>query len=154
KQVAVLKSKEEPDKKESVQRAEVETTVDQEDPDGKEDQDKVVLKTDPGLHRVVWDLRLRGAEPIKKAKIDWGDPEQGPLALPGTYTLKLNVEGKSYTTKLTVEPDPRLAAMTKPASANPSGLEVQQTLTLRVRDDINRLSGMVHQLRAVRKQLL
>ncbi len=42
-----------------------------------------------GLHRAVWDLRWEGAARLENAKIDLGDPTVGPLAIPGTYRLRL-----------------------------------------------------------------
>src|SRR5204863_432633 len=35
---------------------------------------------------------------------------EGPLALPGTYTLRLTVDGKPYTSTVTVRSDPRVSA--------------------------------------------
>ena len=66
-----------------------------------------MLPADTGLHRVVWDLHYEGAESIKKAKKDAGDPKAGPLVNPGKYTLKLTVAGKTQTTKLEVRLSPR-----------------------------------------------
>jgi hypothetical protein len=95
---------------------------------------------------VAWDLRYQGAETIKGAKIDAGNPAEGPLATPGTYTLRLTVDGKVLTTKLEIQPDPRLQL----AAAE---LTEQLTLALALRDDINRLARMVNQLRAIKGQL-
>jgi photosystem II stability/assembly factor-like uncharacterized protein len=109
---------------------------------------KTVLPTDPGLHRIVWNLRFKGIEAIKGAKVDSGEPRIGPLAIPGTYTLQLTVEGKTETAKLVVLPDPRTVAAGLVAE-----LEAEQILTLKIRDDINQLAQTVEQLRAVRRQL-
>src|SRR5262249_45747388 len=67
----------------------------------------LVLPAEPGLHRVVWDLRYRGAETIRGAKLDSGQPQQGPLVNPGTYKLRLTVEGKPHETELEVKLSPR-----------------------------------------------
>jgi photosystem II stability/assembly factor-like uncharacterized protein len=107
---------------------------------------KTVLTTKPGINRVSWDLRYLGATPIKKAKIDSGIPIEGPLVLPGEYTLKLNVERKTFQTKVKVLPDPRVHLPKK-------DLEEQLKLALTVRDDITKLAGMVEQLRLLRAQL-
>jgi len=46
-----------------------------------------------GFHRVAWDLRFPPSEPVsleKPADFDpWSAKPQGPLALPGTYTVEL-----------------------------------------------------------------
>ena len=86
------------------------------------------MPTEAGTNRTNWDLRydrpptfthsyssVMGAVPFETP---W-TPE-GPLALPGVYTLKLTVEGKSYTQTVTVKNDPRspATAATSPRSTN------------------------------------
>jgi photosystem II stability/assembly factor-like uncharacterized protein len=104
------------------------------------------LPTDPGVQRAVWDLAWQGATKIPRAKIDAGNPEQGPMALPGTYTVRLSVDGQTATTPLKVLPDPRV----KVAAAD---LEAQHAFAMTLRDDISRLSGLVATLRTVREQV-
>jgi photosystem II stability/assembly factor-like uncharacterized protein len=117
------------------------------DPDAPENPPKKpLLPTEPGVQRVVWDLRHQGATLIKGAKIDMGNPAVGPLANPGTYTLKLTVEGKTWTTVLTVQPDPRV-------QISAAELEDQLKFTLRVRDDVSQLTKLVNQVRGLKKQL-
>ncbi len=107
---------------------------------------KPALPADPGLHRVTWDLCHAGASQIKRARMDSGDPTSGPMITPGTYTVKLTVDGKSITTPLVVKPDPRL---NMPAA----DLDSQLKFTLTVRDDFNKLVQTVNQLKAVKQQL-
>jgi photosystem II stability/assembly factor-like uncharacterized protein len=104
------------------------------------------LPADPGLNRVVWGLRWDGAQVIPKAKLDGGNPRQGPLVVPGVYKLKLTVEGQTLEGKLEVLLDPR-------QSVAAGELEEQEKLTLKIRDDVTRLTRTVEQLRAVRQQL-
>src|SRR4029453_17287809 len=67
------------------------------------------LPVEPGLHRVVWDLHWEGTPLVPGGKVDWGSPYKGPLALPGTYSLGLIVDGKALPVgKLVVQPDPRV----------------------------------------------
>jgi len=116
-------------------------------PDPVQDRTKKrVLPTAPGVNRVAWDLRYAGARLIPGAKFDWGQPLRGPLVLPGTYALKLTVDGQTLSGVVKVEPDPR---GTVPAA----DLEAQLKMTLAVREDISRLSDLVVRLRAVRGQL-
>ena len=104
------------------------------------------LTTEVGVNRVVWDLRYAGAERIKNAKIDTGEPAGGPLALPGTYTLRLTVDGLTLKRRVDIVADPR-------THFKYADLEAQLRLSLAVRDDLSRLSGMVEQIRSVRGQL-
>lgn len=104
------------------------------------------LPDQPGLHRVVWDLRHEPARPITGARIDAGNPERGPLALPGRYTIKLLVDGKDATVPLELKPDPRV-------QVTATDLADQVQLAVAIRDDFNRLSDTVERLRSIRKQL-
>ena len=114
--------------------------------DDPEDFKKQALATDPGVQRAVWNLAWEGARKIKGGKIDTGDPAEGPRAVPGTYTVRLSVNGKTETTTLRVVPDPR-------GSLAAADLDAQLAFALRVRDDISKLTGLVNQVRSVREQL-
>ncbi|MDT5062327.1 MAG: hypothetical protein QOH63_2786 [Acidobacteriota bacterium] len=66
------------------------------------------LSTAAGMHRWVWDLRP--TPPVDRgAQGGGGGGERGGAApvLPGIYTVKLTVGGKSYTQPLKVKMDPR-----------------------------------------------
>ena len=60
-----------------------------------------------GMHRWIWDLRP--TPPPRPAGGGGGFGERGavPMVLPGIYTVKLSVGGKSYTQALVVKMDPR-----------------------------------------------
>lgn len=72
------------------------------------------LSAAAGMHRWVWDLRPpppaggggRGTGAGAGAGIFGG--RSGPLALPGKYTVRLTVGGRSYTQRLLVRMDPRV----------------------------------------------
>ena len=104
------------------------------------------LSDDPGLQRVVWDLRYDGPKIIPGAKNDAGTPHEGPLALPGTYTLKLHVDGKVLERTVEVVLDPRVKL---PKAL----LEERHALTLQVHTEITKLSETVIALRSVRDQI-
>ncbi|HTX38822.1 MAG TPA: hypothetical protein VME43_27535 [Bryobacteraceae bacterium] len=75
------------------------------------------LSAAAGMHRFLWDLHAahqaggggrRGFEyPISAVPHDTPGP-QGEWMPPGTYTVKLTVDGQSYTQPLVVKPDPRV----------------------------------------------
>ena len=72
------------------------------------------LPSTAGMHRWVWDLRAAAPTathyeyPISAAPHRTPLQPQGPLVLPGTYTLRLTVDGQSESTSLTVKMDPRV----------------------------------------------
>jgi hypothetical protein len=116
------------------------------DPDEPKKPPKPSLGTDPGVQRAVWDLAFEGARKIKGAKIDEGDADKGPLVVPGTYTARLVVDGKTYTAPVVVRPDPRVTVPQQ-------DLADQVRFALEVRDQISRLTGIAEDLRSVRRQL-
>ncbi|MGA8111925.1 MAG: glycoside hydrolase [Acidobacteriaceae bacterium] len=67
-----------------------------------------------GMHRWVWDLRsttpasTRYGYPISAVPHRTPLQPQGPLVVPGTYTVRLTVDGQSQTEPLTVKMDPRI----------------------------------------------
>ena len=67
-----------------------------------------------GMHRFVWDLRYTPPEavshdyPISAIYHNTPREPRGPIALPGSYTVKLTVDGRSFTEPLTVKMDPRV----------------------------------------------
>jgi len=60
---------------------------------------------EPGMHRFVWDLLYPGL-PAPSGFDLW--EISGLWAVPGTYTAKLVVDGKTYAEPLTVKMDPRV----------------------------------------------
>jgi photosystem II stability/assembly factor-like uncharacterized protein len=118
------------------------------DPDSREDEPKhKPLPVHIGVNRFTWDLCHDGAVIIPKAKADAGDAKDGPLVIPGTYTIKLNVDGKTFATTVEVLPDPRMQIPLP-------DLEEQQRFALAIRDDIGALAGIVKRIRTVRAQIV
>jgi len=74
------------------------------------------LATTVGTNRINWDLRYddpRGYNPDINDQMNATPGEvtpgpHGPLVLPGTYTVKLTVDGQTYTQPLVVHNDPRI----------------------------------------------
>ena len=116
------------------------------DEDDTEDLKKAALPATAGLHRAEWDLHWEGAKKIYGAKIDFGNPSEGPRATPGAYTVRLTVDGKTQTTPLKLDADPR-------GTTSQADLDAQLAFALRVRDSISKLTELVHSLRSVKEQL-
>jgi len=111
-----------------------------------------VLSTEPGMHRFVWDLRypapgvLNTEYPISATPRNTAREPQGPWVVPGTYTVRLTVNGQTFTRPLTVRMDPRV-------KASAATLARQFALSKGVYDDINRTRGVLDELRALRTNL-
>jgi photosystem II stability/assembly factor-like uncharacterized protein len=73
-----------------------------------------ILSTAAGMHRFVWDmhcatpLSTRYDYPIAAIPGDTPRLPVGPGALPGSYTVRLTVDGKTLTQPLIVKMDPRV----------------------------------------------
>jgi photosystem II stability/assembly factor-like uncharacterized protein len=106
-----------------------------------------VLPKEPGINRTHWDLTRTGPKIIPGAKNDAGVPYRGPLVVPGTYTLKLHVDGTTMAGKVKVLPDPR-------ARVSMDDLAARYAFAVQLADDISKLSGIVIDLQTVRRQLL
>jgi photosystem II stability/assembly factor-like uncharacterized protein len=118
----------------------------EDDPDGPwRARKESLLSTEPGVQRVVWDLRWQKGPKIKKAKVE-GNPEAAPRVRPGTYTVRLTAAGQTLTTPLEVLPDPRLSV---PAA----DLTAQVDFGRQVQEAVGRLTTLVEQVRSVRRQL-
>jgi len=72
------------------------------------------LSTAAGMHRFMWDLRYppiereRPSYPIAAVPRNTAPTPTSPVAMPGTYTVRLTVDGKTSTQPLVVEMDPRV----------------------------------------------
>jgi photosystem II stability/assembly factor-like uncharacterized protein len=131
---------------------------------------KIRTRAKAGLNRVRWDLHfepprliaLRTAAP-ENSHI-WSEPrfrdadsrpithwgtrpaEVGPIVTPGTYNVKLKVDGQTYEQKLTVMRDPH-------SPGSPDDINSSVNTLLQIRDDISKVSDTVNQIEWMRKQL-
>ena len=104
-----------------------------------------IVSVRAGTNRFVWNLRSPDADKVKDVVVDEGMVE-GPVALPGRYTVKLTVAGKSYSQPFTIVEDPRI-------TVPPADLAANHTLALRIHDRIDTLSAAVTRIEQDRKQL-
>jgi photosystem II stability/assembly factor-like uncharacterized protein len=104
-----------------------------------------ILSRDAGGHRFVWDLHFtpiperRPTFPIAAVPHDTAPEFTSPWVNPGTYSVKLTVDGKSLSQPLVVTMDPRVKT---PAE----GLARQFTLSMQVYDDMKRVRGALEQI--------
>jgi photosystem II stability/assembly factor-like uncharacterized protein len=126
---------------------------------------------DAGINRIYWDLRhqdspeieLRtpplghpgiayGPESIRYNKEGWrklfveGSGPDGPLAVPGTYTVIVEVDGEKYTQELEILKDPKSAATVE-------DIKEQISLALKIQEKVTTLVKMGNSIEWIRKQI-
>ena len=119
------------------------------DRDGKLVQDIERPSREKGLNRITWNLRFGGPEirrPPTPEQVAFGFGPRGPLALPGTYTLKMTVAGKVYEQPVEVRLDP---GVTTPIAELQESLEMQ----IKLRDMQTVVNTSLRFLDSIKEQL-
>jgi photosystem II stability/assembly factor-like uncharacterized protein len=98
-----------------------------------------------GLNTFAWNLRYPDAS-VFENMILWAGGISGPVVLPGTYTVRLNVNGQSYREPLTIAKDPR-------TTASDADLREQFDLLMRIHDKTSQANDAVKTIRNVKAQL-
>jgi hypothetical protein len=116
-----------------------------------------------GLNRVWWNLRYEPSEEPKlrtaplyaphvklgkegwRPLVTWGGPIS-PKVAPGTYTVKLFVEGKEFTQKLAIKKDPNSAGIEE-------DIKAQVKMLLELRDNSSAAVHMVNEIEWIRRQI-
>jgi photosystem II stability/assembly factor-like uncharacterized protein len=113
-----------------------------------------VLSTASGMHRFLWDMHYqplsgaggRGGLPMTAIAHNTAPSPNSPWVAPGQYTVKLMVNGKSYTQPITVRMDPRVKTL-------PATLAEQSNLTKALYDGVLGTQAALRQLRSIRAQV-
>jgi photosystem II stability/assembly factor-like uncharacterized protein len=105
-------------------------------------RDPKPLLAEAGMHRFVWDLRYAAPKGVRRSQRG----PSGPLAVPGSYTVKFTANGKSSTQPLTIKLDPRVKT---PQDA----LVRQFGLASRLASQLGDVSLALQQAVELRKQL-
>jgi len=110
-----------------------------------------ILSGAAGMHRFVWNLHytppkaLEYEFPISAILRDTPKYPLGAWALPGNYTVKLTLDGKSYTRPLTVKMDPRIKTPLE-------DLRKQRDLQLGASEGMDESYEALEQIESVRDQ--
>ncbi|HRH41867.1 MAG TPA: hypothetical protein PKY82_09505, partial [Pyrinomonadaceae bacterium] len=110
------------------------------------------LKNEVGMQRFVWNLQFMNPPadrydlPISAIYKDTPFVPEGPSVLPGTYTLKLTVNGKTYAQTLKVRMDPRV---TTPMA----GLQQQFTLSIQAYEGVKQTYAMLDEVKKLQAKL-
>ncbi|MDX6574375.1 MAG: hypothetical protein QOE96_328 [Blastocatellia bacterium] len=115
-----------------------------------------------GINRVWWDLRTEQsrevrlrtspayAPEVRVGPEGWRAlPEGGRMALlvpPGTYTVKLTIDGQEFSQPLTVLKDPNVAG-------NDGDIQKQTAMLFDLRKDLESAADIVNQIESIRGQL-
>jgi hypothetical protein len=115
-----------------------------------------------GFNRVWWDLRTEQSKEVRlrtspayapEVRMNaegWRPlPEGGRMSLlvpPGTYTVKLSVDGKEFSQPLTVLKDPNVAG-------NDGDIQKQTAMLFDLRKDLESVADMINQIELIRGQI-
>jgi len=100
-----------------------------------------------GLNRLTWDLRYPGATDFP-GLIMWAASSRGPLAAPGTYQVRLTVDGQTETQPFAVRREPRLLK-----DVTDQDLREEFDLAIKVRDKASQANEAVLLVRGIKAQI-
>lgn len=118
----------------------------EDDPDEPMPKPEAALSNEAGLHRALWNLRFEGARRLEDAKIDLGDPYDGPWAPPGRYRLRLTAGDAVAESEVEVRADPR-------SPVDDAGFRENLAFASELRDVLSRVALRVDEIRSWRTQV-
>jgi photosystem II stability/assembly factor-like uncharacterized protein len=99
-----------------------------------------------GVHRYAWDLRYPDAHGIEGGTFLAGGNLRGPVALPGTYQVRMKAGGQTLTQPLRIVADPK-------SDAKSADLQEQFDLLIAIRDKVSAVHDAVNEIKKVRARL-
>ena len=110
-----------------------------------------ILSPEAGHHRFIWDLKyaplnIPPSYPISATFMNTAPDQTAPWVLPGTYTVKLVIDGTVYTQTFTVKMDPRVKVSVK-------DLETQHDLSRQCYEGRKECMKILEGIGAYRSQL-
>ncbi len=105
------------------------------------------IELEPGLNRIVWDLRHDAATAWADAPAEgWSSGDIHVLAAPGTYSAAVEIDGRTLQSSFAVKPDHRF-------DLSAQGYAAQSSATLALRDLLSEANVMVTNVDAAMRQL-
>ncbi len=98
-----------------------------------------------GLNMFAWNLRYPDAS-VFENMILWAGGTTGPVALPGAYSVRMNLNGQHYTQPIVVVKDPRV-------TASDADLREQFDFLIRIRDKTSQANDAVKTIRNIKAQV-
>ena len=105
-----------------------------------------VLESSVGMHRFVWDLRWNSSGTGEELEDEGFGAPRGPRVTPGTYQVKLTVDGTTFTQPFQVQMDPR-------SKATSAELEQQLSLALEMFGQVRGSRQALAEMHAVSNSL-
>jgi photosystem II stability/assembly factor-like uncharacterized protein len=110
-----------------------------------------ILSATAGSHRFLWDmhytpLNLPSSYPIAAIYKNTGPNETSPWIMPGTYTVKLTIDGKVFTQSLVVKIDSRVKTST-------ADLQKQHDLSVQCYEGRKKCMEILNEIRRSRQEL-
>ncbi|MDP2958973.1 MAG: hypothetical protein Q8N53_21290 [Longimicrobiales bacterium] len=99
-----------------------------------------------GANTFQWNLRYSGFVDFE-GMIFWSGDNQGPVVLPGTYTVRLTAGGESQTQTFAVKLDPRNETVTI------ADLQAQLDFALQIRDKVTEANEAVVRIRGIKGEV-
>ena len=109
----------------------------------KESSSKLQIKT--GGNKFIWNLRYPGFLAFP-GMVLYSSPNLGPKAVPGTYLIRLIVDGDTTQQNLTVLGDPRM-------SNTSSDYQTQFEFLIQVRDKVSQAHRAMHDIEKIRQEI-
>jgi photosystem II stability/assembly factor-like uncharacterized protein len=101
----------------------------------------VPIDLQPGLRRFTWDLHYPGATVFPNMIMESPSPEDGVLAPPGNYQIKVSTAQGTATANFSIQPDPRVT------NVSSQDYRAQFTLATRLRDAVSAANEAVMEIR-------
>ncbi|HTZ97797.1 MAG TPA: hypothetical protein VMB18_15455 [Terriglobales bacterium] len=115
------------------------------DPEDKKPEKQI--KPEQGMNALLWDLRYEPAHYVPDYYLwEYKDGSKGPLAMPGTYEVRITADGKTETAPLEIKLDPRV-------QVSRAELQEQFDLLIQIRDQLSRVYDSINQIQDVRAQV-
>ena len=100
-----------------------------------------------GINRYVWDFHEDGpVQWMGAAREEYRGPKTGALVVPGTYTVRMTLDGKPLTQNVVVKPDPR-------DGWTQADYEAGYAFSKKYLDDYGKIDKVLNNLDAMKKSL-
>lgn len=114
----------------------------------KEVQRPGILPVKAGLNTFMWDMRYPDAERVEGVNFMWSGNELGPKAIPGTYKVKMTLDGLVIGEQFfEIKKDPRLK------DVSDADYQAQLALMLKINNKLTETHKAINQIRQIKKQV-